>query len=118
MNYPWEEYVYIFFCNSDILLTVFSVLLFAGDNWHLRRIDWCYEAGEALSEEGARLKELNVCSGDTLVITEGKLPPKGFLKVPIWWYKPLMHFGQQESMQDQVNCMMGTLRVSPAGGEL
>ncbi|XP_065417223.1 TRAF3-interacting protein 1 isoform X7 [Chrysemys picta bellii] len=86
-----------------------------GDNWHLRRIDWCYEAGEALSEEGARLKELNVCSGDTLVITEGKLPPKGFLKVPIWWYKPLMHFGQQESMQDQVNCMMGTLRVSPAG---
>nr|XP_008170826.1 ubiquitin carboxyl-terminal hydrolase 40 [Chrysemys picta bellii] len=47
-----------------------------GDNWHLRRIDWCYEAGEALSEEGARLKELNVCSGDTLVITEGKLPPK------------------------------------------
>uniref|UniRef100_A0A674IEJ2 Ubiquitin carboxyl-terminal hydrolase n=1 Tax=Terrapene triunguis TaxID=2587831 RepID=A0A674IEJ2_9SAUR len=46
------------------------------DNWHLRRIDWCSEAGEALSEEGARLKELNVCSGDTLVITEGKLPPK------------------------------------------
>ncbi|XP_039350106.1 ubiquitin carboxyl-terminal hydrolase 40 isoform X3 [Mauremys reevesii] len=86
-----------------------------GDNWHLRRIDWCYEAGEALSEEGARLKELNVCSGDTLVITEGKLPPKGFLKVPIWWYKPLIHFEQQESMQNQVNSMMGALRVSPAG---
>ncbi|XP_050825346.1 ubiquitin carboxyl-terminal hydrolase 40 isoform X10 [Gopherus flavomarginatus] len=89
-----------------------------GENWHLRRLDWCYEAGEALSEEGARLRELNVCSGDTLVITEGKLPPKGFLKVPIWWYKPLIHFGQQESMQDQVNCMtcmMGALRVSPAG---
>ncbi|XP_074925949.1 ubiquitin carboxyl-terminal hydrolase 40 isoform X4 [Chelonoidis abingdonii] len=86
-----------------------------GDNWHLRRLDWCYEAGEALSEEGARLRELNICCGDTLVITEGKLPPKGFLKVPIWWYKPLIHFGQQESTQDQVNCMMGALRVSPAG---
>ncbi|XP_030435790.1 ubiquitin carboxyl-terminal hydrolase 40 isoform X1 [Gopherus evgoodei] len=89
-----------------------------GENWHLRRLDWCYEAGEALSEEGARLRELNVCSGDTLVITEGKLPPKGFLKVPIWWYKPLIHFGQQESTQDQVNCMtcmMGALQVSPAG---
>uniref|UniRef100_A0A663M7U9 Ubiquitin carboxyl-terminal hydrolase 40 n=1 Tax=Athene cunicularia TaxID=194338 RepID=A0A663M7U9_ATHCN len=24
---------------------------FIGDNWHLRRIDWCYEAGEALSQE-------------------------------------------------------------------
>uniref|UniRef100_A0A8C5U0V1 Ubiquitin carboxyl-terminal hydrolase 40 n=1 Tax=Malurus cyaneus samueli TaxID=2593467 RepID=A0A8C5U0V1_9PASS len=22
-----------------------------GDNWHLRRLDWCYEAGEALSQE-------------------------------------------------------------------
>uniref|UniRef100_A0A452IH49 Ubiquitin carboxyl-terminal hydrolase 40 n=1 Tax=Gopherus agassizii TaxID=38772 RepID=A0A452IH49_9SAUR len=89
-----------------------------GENWHLRRLDWCYEAGEALSKEGARLRELNVCSGDTLVITEGKLPPKGFLKVPIWWYKPLIHFGQQESTQDQVNCMtcmMGALQVSPAG---
>ncbi|XP_067404718.1 ubiquitin carboxyl-terminal hydrolase 40 isoform X2 [Emydura macquarii macquarii] len=89
-----------------------------GDNWHLRRIDWCYEAGETLSEEGATLKELNVCNGDTLVITEGKLPPKGFLKVPIWWYRPLTHSGHQESMVDQVSCvtcMMGTLRVSPAG---
>uniref|UniRef100_A0A8B9TVR6 Ubiquitin carboxyl-terminal hydrolase n=1 Tax=Anas platyrhynchos TaxID=8839 RepID=A0A8B9TVR6_ANAPL len=46
------------------------------DSWHLRRIDWCYEAGEALSQENATLKELNVCRGDTLVITEGKLPPK------------------------------------------
>lgn len=27
----------------------FCVLV--GDNWHLRRIDWCYEAGEALSQE-------------------------------------------------------------------
>uniref|UniRef100_A0A8C8VHG8 Ubiquitin carboxyl-terminal hydrolase 40 n=1 Tax=Pelusios castaneus TaxID=367368 RepID=A0A8C8VHG8_9SAUR len=83
-----------------------------GDRWHLRRIDWCYEAGEALSEDGATLKELNVCSGDTLVITEGKLPPKGFLKVPIWWYKPLTHSGHQQSMPDQVNCMMGALQVS------
>ncbi|XP_074856726.1 ubiquitin carboxyl-terminal hydrolase 40 isoform X2 [Carettochelys insculpta] len=87
----------------------------SGDSWHLRRLDWCYEAGEALSEEDATLKELNVCSGDTLVITEGKLPPKGFLKVPIWCYKPLMHFGHQESMQDQVDCRMGALQVSPAG---
>lgn len=26
--------------------------------------------------QNATLKELNVCRGDTLVITEGKLPPK------------------------------------------
>uniref|UniRef100_A0A670HX43 Ubiquitin carboxyl-terminal hydrolase n=1 Tax=Podarcis muralis TaxID=64176 RepID=A0A670HX43_PODMU len=41
-------------------------------------IDWCYEAGDALSEEAATLKELNICSGDILNVAEGKLPPKYF----------------------------------------
>ncbi|XP_036175840.1 ubiquitin carboxyl-terminal hydrolase 40 isoform X12 [Myotis myotis] len=77
-----------------------------GDTWHLRKMDWCYEAGEPLCEEGNRgigftnkspvvclflaevtsnkkefpysqdatLKELMLCSGDTLLLTEGKLP--------------------------------------------
>ncbi|NXG38300.1 UBP40 hydrolase, partial [Dromaius novaehollandiae] len=90
----------------------------SGDNWHLRRLDWCYEAGEALSQENATLKELNVCRGDTLVVTEGKLPPKGFLKIPIWWYKPLNRMEHQENARDQVNgvtCKMEALQVSPAG---
>ncbi|NWT73114.1 UBP40 hydrolase, partial [Prunella himalayana] len=73
----------------------------SGDNWHLRRLDWCYEAGEALSQENATLKELNVCRGDTLVITEGKLPEKGFLKIPIWWLKPSSHKKHGENAQDQ-----------------
>ncbi|XP_014804728.1 PREDICTED: ubiquitin carboxyl-terminal hydrolase 40-like, partial [Calidris pugnax] len=90
----------------------------SGDNWHLRRIDWCYEAGEALSQENATLKELNVCRGDTLVITEGKLPPKGFLKIPIWWFKSSTHMKHGENAQDQVNgmtCQMDALQMSPAG---
>ncbi|GAB5576103.1 ubiquitin carboxyl-terminal hydrolase 40 isoform X1 [Prionailurus iriomotensis] len=45
-----------------------------GDTWHLRKMDWCYEAGEPLCEEDASLKELTVCSGDTLLLIEGKLP--------------------------------------------
>ncbi|NXV81670.1 UBP40 hydrolase, partial [Atlantisia rogersi] len=93
----------------------------SGDNWHLRRIDWCYEAGEALSQENATLKELNVCRGDTLVITEGKLPPKGFLKIPIWWLKSWSHKKPGGNAQDQVNgvtCQMEALQVSPSGGEL
>ncbi|XP_036175841.1 ubiquitin carboxyl-terminal hydrolase 40 isoform X13 [Myotis myotis] len=45
-----------------------------GDTWHLRKMDWCYEAGEPLCEEDATLKELMLCSGDTLLLTEGKLP--------------------------------------------
>ncbi|KAM6200691.1 LOW QUALITY PROTEIN: ubiquitin carboxyl-terminal hydrolase 40-like [Sarcoramphus papa] len=91
----------------------------SGDNWHWRRIDWCYEAGEA-SQENATLKELNVCRGDTLVITE-ELPAKGFLKIPVWWLKPSSHKKHGENAQDQVNgmtCKMDALQVSPAGGEL
>ncbi|XP_055977831.1 ubiquitin carboxyl-terminal hydrolase 40 [Sorex fumeus] len=59
-----------------------------GDTWHLRKMDWCYEAGEPLTDEDAMLRELAVRSGDTLLLMEGKLPPPGFLKVPIWWYQP------------------------------
>ncbi|NXQ56389.1 UBP40 hydrolase, partial [Anthoscopus minutus] len=89
----------------------------SGDNWHLRRLDWCYEAGEALSQENATLKELNVCRGDTLVITEGKLPGKGFLKIPIWWLKPSSRKKHGETAQDQVNGItwkMEALQVSAA----
>ncbi|NXC47497.1 UBP40 hydrolase, partial [Penelope pileata] len=88
----------------------------SGDSWHLRRMDWCYEAGEALSQENATLKELNVCRGDTLVVTEGKLPLKGFLKIPIWWFKASSHMKHGENAQDQVNgltCKMDALQVSP-----
>ncbi|NWQ79496.1 UBP40 hydrolase, partial [Columbina picui] len=100
------------------VINICMFLFLLGDNWHLRRMDWCYEAGEALSQENATLKELNVCRGDTLVITEGKLPPKGFLKIPIWWFKPSSHVKHGENAQEQVNgvtCKMDALQVSLAG---
>ncbi|XP_008063295.1 ubiquitin carboxyl-terminal hydrolase 40 [Carlito syrichta] len=75
-----------------------------GELWHLRKMDWCYEAGEPLCEEDATLKELMICSGDTLLLIEGKLPPPGFLKVPIWWYQLQAPLGHWESHQDQTNC--------------
>ncbi|XP_023577946.1 ubiquitin carboxyl-terminal hydrolase 40 isoform X2 [Octodon degus] len=71
-----------------------------GDAWHLRKMDWCYEAGEPLCEEDATLKELMICSGDTLLLIEGKLPPPGFLKVPIWWHQPQGLLGHWEN-EDQ-----------------
>eukprot|EP00070_Physeter_catodon_P031707 XP_028338601.1 ubiquitin carboxyl-terminal hydrolase 40 isoform X3 [Physeter catodon] len=76
----------------------------SGDAWHLRKMDWCYEAGEALCEEDAALKELMLSSGDTLLLIEGKLPPLGFLKVPIWWYQPRGSLHHWKSHQDQTNC--------------
>ncbi|XP_028995909.1 ubiquitin carboxyl-terminal hydrolase 40 isoform X2 [Betta splendens] len=57
-----------------------------GTCWHLRRLDWCEEVGEPLMDEDASLSELKIISGETLVITEGHLPPKGFLKLSVWLY--------------------------------
>ncbi|XP_024608533.1 ubiquitin carboxyl-terminal hydrolase 40 isoform X2 [Neophocaena asiaeorientalis asiaeorientalis] len=76
----------------------------SGDAWHLRKMDWCYEAGEALCEEDAALKELMLSSGDTLLLIEGKLPPLGLLKVPVWWYQPRGPLHRWKSHQDQTNC--------------
>uniref|UniRef100_A0A8C8J6M8 USP domain-containing protein n=1 Tax=Oncorhynchus tshawytscha TaxID=74940 RepID=A0A8C8J6M8_ONCTS len=56
------------------------------DGWHLRRLDWCEDVGEALMDEEASLSELKMSHGDALVITEGRLPPKGFLKLSVWLY--------------------------------
>nr|XP_057946273.1 ubiquitin carboxyl-terminal hydrolase 40 isoform X2 [Doryrhamphus excisus] len=55
-----------------------------GTCWHLRRLDWCEEVGEALTDELASLSEAKINNGETLVVTEGQLPPKGFLKLSMW----------------------------------
>uniref|UniRef100_A0A672Z7Z5 Ubiquitin carboxyl-terminal hydrolase n=1 Tax=Sphaeramia orbicularis TaxID=375764 RepID=A0A672Z7Z5_9TELE len=60
--------------------------LLLGSCWHLRRLDWCEEVGEPLMDEDASLSELKIIHGETLVITEGQLPPKGFLKLSVWLY--------------------------------
>ncbi|XP_074548173.1 ubiquitin carboxyl-terminal hydrolase 40 isoform X2 [Halichoeres trimaculatus] len=57
-----------------------------GTSWHLRRLDWCEEVGEPLMDEDAPLSEMKISNGDTLVVTEGQLPPKGFLKLNVWLY--------------------------------
>ncbi|XP_052344646.1 ubiquitin carboxyl-terminal hydrolase 40 [Oncorhynchus keta] len=85
-----------------------------GDGWHLRRLDWCEEVGEALMDEEASLSELKLSHGDALVITEGRLPPKGFLKLSVWLYvepraDPVV------SMETEVN---GTAEGSTEGQRL
>ncbi|XP_040296093.1 ubiquitin carboxyl-terminal hydrolase 40 isoform X2 [Bufo bufo] len=79
--------------------------------WHLRRMDWCYEAGDALTEEDSSLKDLKIRSGDIFVITEGRLPPKGFLKLGIWLYCTKT---QQNSMNHVVS-HPAALLIHPSG---
>ncbi|XP_012514781.1 PREDICTED: ubiquitin carboxyl-terminal hydrolase 40 [Propithecus coquereli] len=66
---------------------------------------------EFLYSQDATLKELMISSGDTLLLMEGKLPPLGFLKVPIWWYQPRGPSGHWESHQDHTNCIPSQGRV-------
>ncbi|XP_040828259.1 ubiquitin carboxyl-terminal hydrolase 40 isoform X2 [Ochotona curzoniae] len=95
---------------SDCLKLMLDKSGLSGETWHLRKMDWCYEAGEPLCEEGATLKELLVSSGDTLLLMEGKLPPLGFLKVPVWWYQAQEPSRHWKSHQDPTSCAL-----SPAG---
>ncbi|XP_075036531.1 ubiquitin carboxyl-terminal hydrolase 40 isoform X2 [Mixophyes fleayi] len=76
--------------------------------WHLRKMDWCYEAGDVVSEEDSSLKDLNIRSGDAFVITEGRLPPKGFLKLPIWLYCPKI----QQNSVNHVIPQLGTVQMT------
>lgn len=54
------------------------------------------------------MKDLNIRSGDTFVITEGRLPPKGFLKLPVWLYCPKT---DQNSVNHVFSCL-AALQIS------
>uniref|UniRef100_A0A8C2BL82 Ubiquitin carboxyl-terminal hydrolase n=1 Tax=Cyprinus carpio TaxID=7962 RepID=A0A8C2BL82_CYPCA len=62
--------------NLSGFLRLKRMFLYLGASWHLRRVDWCEEIGEPLTDENASLKEAKVIHGDTLVLVEGRLPPK------------------------------------------
>lgn len=91
-----------------------------GTSWHLRRLDWCEEVGEALMDEDAPLSELKISNGETLIIAEGQLPPKGFLKLSVWLYmnqrKPCIDNGYTEELLREA--MNGISLCSSTSGEL
>ncbi|KAM9482622.1 ubiquitin carboxyl-terminal hydrolase 40 [Clarias gariepinus] len=70
---------------KECLMVMLQKAELTGTCWHLRRMDWCEEVGEPLMDENVSLVEMKVVSGDTLVITEGHLPPKGFLNLAVSW---------------------------------
>ncbi|XP_060725099.1 ubiquitin carboxyl-terminal hydrolase 40 [Tachysurus vachellii] len=74
---------------KECLMAMLQKAGLTGTCWHLRRMDWCEEVGEPLTDENASLLDMGVVNGDTLVITEGQLPPKGFLRLPVSWFMDL-----------------------------
>ncbi|KAM6973166.1 ubiquitin carboxyl-terminal hydrolase 40 [Aplochiton taeniatus] len=87
---------------KECLKTMLKAAGLDGDSWHLRKLDWCEEVGDPLMEEDASLLELKFSQGDTVVITEGQLPPKGFLKLSVWQYIDQSD-GSKVSMETEVN---------------
>ncbi|CAG5866599.1 unnamed protein product [Menidia menidia] len=69
---------------KECLNAMLNAVGLEGTCWHLRRLDWCEEVGEPLMDEDVCLSELKIVNGETLVVAEGLLPPKGFLKLSIW----------------------------------
>ena len=57
--------------------------------WHLRKTNWCGEAADILEDEDKPLSESGVLDGGYLLVEEGRLPPKGFVRLEIFHIIPL-----------------------------
>ena len=57
--------------------------------WHLRKTNWCGEAAEILEDEDKSLDEAGVSDGGFLLVEEGRLPPKGFVRLEIFHLTPV-----------------------------
>ncbi|KAJ7369771.1 peptidase C19 [Desmophyllum pertusum] len=55
-----------------------------GMTWHLRKTNWIGEPTDALDNEDETLENENIKNGDTLIVEEGRLPPKGFIRLSLW----------------------------------
>ena len=51
-------------------------MFLVGDEWHLRKTNWCGEAAGVLDDPSMTLEQAEVKNGDHLLVEEGKLPPK------------------------------------------
>ncbi|XP_035689702.1 ubiquitin carboxyl-terminal hydrolase 40-like [Branchiostoma floridae] len=56
------------------------------EKWHLRRTNWCGEAEDPLNDLEITLEAATLHHGDLVVLQEGRIPPKGFVCVPVYLY--------------------------------
>lgn len=58
----------------------------SGMDWHLRRTNWFNEPADVLEDGEATLESCLINEGDHLLLEQGCLPPKGFLRLTVWLY--------------------------------
>jgi ubiquitin carboxyl-terminal hydrolase 40 len=58
-----------------------------GDDWHLCKGNWCgEETGNVLDDEMATIEEAKLYDGDYVVVENGRLPPKGYIRISVYLY--------------------------------
>ncbi|XP_071811741.1 ubiquitin carboxyl-terminal hydrolase 40-like isoform X1 [Apostichopus japonicus] len=55
-------------------------------DYHLCRTNWFWEEQNILTELDHSLEEENIQDGDHLLLKEGRLPPKGYIRCQVWLY--------------------------------
>uniref|UniRef100_A0A674DQS1 Ubiquitin specific peptidase 40 n=1 Tax=Salmo trutta TaxID=8032 RepID=A0A674DQS1_SALTR len=81
-----------------------------GDGWHLRRLDWCEEVGEALMDEVGNQNDKTVClDADWLIqgVIHDNPPGNGFLKLSVWLYVDM----KPSSLVKMCVCLVGGAMV-------
>ncbi|XP_033104128.1 ubiquitin carboxyl-terminal hydrolase 40-like [Anneissia japonica] len=71
-------------CLRAILVT----LDLKGDMYHLQKTNWLGEPADVLDDLDASLDQETVKDGEHVLVQAGKLPPRGFLSLPVWLYPP------------------------------
>ncbi|XP_064401493.1 ubiquitin carboxyl-terminal hydrolase 40-like isoform X3 [Halichondria panicea] len=72
----------------ECMCVMVTALGLTGGDWHLQRTNWCGEAADVLEDEDASLEQERLKSGDVLLLAEGRLPPKGFIRLQVYLYSP------------------------------
>ncbi|XP_071955899.1 ubiquitin carboxyl-terminal hydrolase 40-like [Antedon mediterranea] len=70
------------------LNTMLTNLDLKGQLYHLQKTNWLGETADVMDDLDASLDQENVKDGDHLLVQAGKVPPRGFLCLPVWMYPP------------------------------
>ncbi|XP_065839535.1 ubiquitin carboxyl-terminal hydrolase 40-like [Oscarella lobularis] len=71
-------------CVGKLLTLATDRFNLSGQEWHLCRTNWCGEETGPLDDEHNSLEDEKLKDGDTLLLREGSLPPKGYIRLLIY----------------------------------
>jgi ubiquitin carboxyl-terminal hydrolase 40 len=96
-------------------------LIIAGDlgsdAWHLCKSNWCGERSDVIDDEESSIEQLRLNNGDLLFIESGKLPPKGYIHLPIYLHLPEGQVGGNHG--DEVwHSLADTLKAGTSANEM